>query len=306
MNLFKEEINGKKDWERIFQSLPAFMPLIEYILKKEKLQEAKPEPLTPGTNFIAKVGDYVIKIYAPEESGYKEELDFQTEIFATSRAHDLGVNVPKIIASGFVDDKYYFDYLVTEYIEGVELTDILKKINDTEKISIGRKIRAATDKMNLPCPAFNKADPVNDESNNWSWDKYPERFKKERLEYIHSYEYGERVFVHGDLCSDNVLLTQKGELYLIDFADAVLAPLIYEHALVAIELFELDAALLTGYFGEATTDEILDICFNGILIHGYGGEILPWHVGKPHEFQCLDDLRERLREILLYSPKASF
>ena len=294
MNLFTEQISGKKDWERLFRSIPVFTPLIEHILKKEKLPTAEIRNLTPGTNFVAKTGGFVIKIFAPEESGYKQELDFETELFATQRANGLGIPSPKIIASGLIEDKYNFNYLVTEFIEGVELADIIKEKSDKEKENIGRRLRTTTDKMNTECTAFNKADPVNDESNSWSWEEYPERFRKERLKYIHSYNYGQKVFVHGDLCSDNILLTPQGELFLIDFADAILAPVIYEHALIAIELFELDPALMRGYFGEYNADEMTEICFNGILIQGYGGEILPWNIGKPAEFQCLDDLRKRL------------
>jgi len=300
--MFNEQINGKKDWERVFKSISAFLPLVEYIVKKEGLPAAEPEPLTPGTNFVVRVGGYVIKIFTPEESGYKQEFDFESEMFATRWANDLGVPSPKIIASGLIEDKYSFNYMITEHIEGIELTDVLKDMAEPEKLKISRRLRTATDKMNIPCVPFNKADPINDESNNWSWEEYPQRFKAERLEYIHTRAFGEKVFVHGDLCSDNILLTPQGELYIIDFADAILAPIIYEHALVAIELFELDPVLLRGYFGDYTVDEMTEICLNGILIHGYGGEILPWHIGKPAEFQYLDDLKERLRERLLKPP----
>jgi len=295
MNLFTEQINGKKDWERLFQSIPAFLPLVEYILDKESLPIVGLELLTPGTNFVAKFDNYVIKVFTPKESGYKQEFDFESEMFATLRANDLGVPSPKIIASGFVEDKYSFYYMITEYIEGTELTDVLKDMTEPEKLKISRKLRAATDKMNIPCISFNEADPINDESNSWSWEDYTKRFKAERMEYIHTHSYGEKVFVHGDLCSDNILMTPQGELYILDFADALLAPIIYEHALVAIELFELDPALLRGYFGEYNADELAEICFNGILIHGYGGEILPWNIGKPTEFECLDDLLKKLR-----------
>jgi len=295
MNLFTEQINGKKDWERVFESIPAFAPLVEYILSKESLPVAELKSLTPGTNFVTRAGDYVVKVFAPEESRYKQEFDFQSEIFATNRAFDLGVPTPKIIASGLIEDKYSFDYIITEFIEGIELENVLGNKTDAEKTNIGKRLRFMTDKMNLPCAPFNEADPINDESNDWSWEKYPERFKTERHEYIRSYAYGEKVLVHGDLCSDNILITPKGDLYLIDFADAVLAPIEYEHALVAIGLFDLDTAFLRGYFSGYTVDEMLEVCFSGILIQGYGGEDLPWHVGKPHEFQCLEDLRVRLK-----------
>ncbi|MCL2514019.1 MAG: aminoglycoside phosphotransferase family protein, partial [Oscillospiraceae bacterium] len=86
-----------------------------------------------------------------------------------------------------------------------------------------------------------------------------------------------------------------GGLCVIDFADAVLAPVIYEHALVAFA-FEFDPALLRGYFADYTPDGFVEMCFNGLLIHDFGGDIVRDCVGKPEEFNNLDDLRKKLNK----------
>ena len=87
MSLFTEEINNWQAWEDVFQSIPAFSPLVEHILKRERLPIAKIENLTPGTNAVFKAGEYVVKIFAPADSGIDQTLDLQTELFATRRAN---------------------------------------------------------------------------------------------------------------------------------------------------------------------------------------------------------------------------
>lgn len=295
MYLFDEQINNWDEWGKIFQSISAFTPLVEYIFQKENLLTARIENLTPGTNAVFKVGGYVIKIFAPSESGIDQSLDLQTELFATKRANELHIFAPKLIADGFVDDKYRFAYMITEYIKGAELEKAIKTMSETEKINVARKLRNITDKMNTPCDPFNGIDVLNDKGRYRRWDKYSNEFKAERLVYIKSYDYGEFVFVHGDLCLDNMILTPHGELYIIDFADAVLAPKIYEHALMPYS-FEFDPSLIRGYFEDYSKNRLIEMFFNGLLIHDFGGDIVKDVIGKPDEFNNLDELKRKFNE----------
>ena len=290
MSLFKERLSNEQDWENIFQSAAVFAPLVEHILDIEKLASARIENLTPGTNAVFKVGEYVIKIFAPVESRVEQRLP-QTEIFATRRANELGISAPTVIAHGLVEDKYHFAYLITEYIE-CKFAETYKNMTEEGKMLIGRKLRVITDKMNTPCELFNDIVVVNGRGRDCSWDKYP-KLQKERLAYIKSHNYGENVLVHSDLCGDNILLTPKDELYIIDFADAVIAPKVYEHALLAVES-ELDPMILRGYFEDYTVDEFLEMCFNGLLLVD-DSEILEDLLGKPNDFKTLDDLRKSLK-----------
>ena len=298
MRLFTAQINNWTDWSNVFQSISAFTPLVEYILKNEHLPIVEIEHLTPGTNAVFKVGGYVIKIFAPAESGMDQTPSFQSELFATHRAASQGVAVPQIIAVGSVQDKYRFAYMITEYIVGVEFWDAVKTMTDCEKVEIGRRLRTITDKMNTPCEPFNNIDVIHDKDRWRRWDKYPESFRTERISYITSHDYGEKVFVHGDLCGDNMLLSPDGELYIIDFGDAVLAPVIYEHAHMAVVTFDFNPKLLLGYFGEYDPGDLAARCFDGLLIHDFGGDIVAQYIGKPDEFKCLEQLRERLRQKL--------
>ena len=298
MYLFNAQINGQKDWGRMFQSIPAFTPLVEYIFAKEKLRFSPAQNLTPGTNAVFKVGEYVVKIFAPKESGFDQVLDLETELFAARRANALNISAPKVIADGMVEDRYNFAYMITEYIEGAEFTEAVKTMSGAEKTAFGRRLRDIADRMNTPCEPFNGIDVINDISRYRRWDQYPEQFRKERLAYIKSQDFGESVFVHGDLCEDNILLTPRGEIYIIDFADAVLAPAIYEHSLVAF-VFNLDPALLKGYFGSISNAAFVELLFNGLLIHDFGGDIVKDNIGKPSEFNTLHELRDRLKEVII-------
>ena len=295
MSLFNEQINNEQDWEKIFQSIPVFAPLVEHIFTIENLPLAKIENLTPGTNVVFKVGGYVIKIYAPAESGIDQRdlrehgITYQTDLFAIRRAKTLNVPALKIIANGFAEDKYLFYYMITEYIENIDLSEL----SDAEKIAVGRKLRNITDKMHTSCEPFNNIDVINDECRHRCWNNYPEQFRKERLVYIKSHDYGENVFVYGDLCGDNILLTPHGEVCIIDF-DPVLAPKVYEHAQLALDS-GLDPVIMRGYFEDYSRDDFIEMCFNGMLILDYDPEIVEELIGTPDKFQTLDDLRESLK-----------
>ena len=294
--LFTPNIENWDDWGRLFQSIQAFVALIELIMDAENLPKAELKNLTPGTNAVFRAGDYVVKVFAPAESGYDQTSDLKTELFATRRANALGVSAPRLVADGYVDDIYRFAYIITEFIEGVELPDAVKLMTNDERIWIGRKLRAAADLMNTPCAPFNDTDVVGGESRIPGWSKYSARFNAERLEYKRTHDFGEKVFVHGDLCGDNIIVTPGGELYLIDFADSVLAPVSYEHSLVAMELLSYGAAALRGFFGECPAERLADMCCEGLLIHAFGGGIIEHALGNPSGIAGVADLRERLRE----------
>ena len=292
--LFQKTIHNFSSWEQVFQSIEAWESLINFILKKEKLPVSKIENLEPGSNAVFKSGGYVVKIFAPKESELDGCGDYQSELFALSFAQSLGVSVPKLIANGEIEDKYNFRYMIMEYIEGISFEEASAKFTVEDKFAFAKKMRKITDLLNKPREPFNGIDVIHDESRYKRWDKFSQRFKKERVEYVRSHDFGANVFVHGDLCSDNVLLDNNGSIFIIDFADSVAAPQVYERAHLAGELFKFEKPYLHGYFGEYQTDELTDLCFDGLLIHDFGGDIVAANVATPRELNCLSNLRDKI------------
>ena len=159
--LFTAEIDGWASWEAVFQSIEAFAPLIERILRRHTLPAAPVEHCTPGTNAVFRAGKHVVKIFAPRESGAENEAEARTERFAIARANALGVPAP---------------------------------------------------------------------------------------------------------------------------------------SLVAAELFAFDGDFLRGYFAGLDAEAIAEICFEGLAIHDFGGDIVREHLGAPARFARLSDLKGRLYE----------
>lgn len=296
--IFKNEICGWSSWGDLFQSIEVWEPLVNIILGKENLPVSKIENLKPGTNAVFRSGKFVIKIYAPGESGIDGARDKVSELFALSFAGSLGVPVSKIIASGEIMDKYNFSYVILEYLEGLDFKEASSEFTEDDKYRFAGRMREITDTFNIPCKPFNGIDVIHDPDRSDCWASYSEHFRKERLDYIGSHEFGKKIFVHGDLCYDNLIIDEKGTIRIIDFADSVLAPQCYEHGHLASVLFNFDRAYLSGYFGNYPEPSIVDLCFNGLIIHDFGGDIVDENIAKPEEIDCLDDLRKKIINLL--------
>lgn len=291
--LFKEEIHGWSSWGRIFQSIEAFEPLIKHIFKLHNLPFSSVRHCTPGTNAVFKINDFIIKIFAPNESGMDTDSDYYTELFGLERANKLGVPSPELIAKGSVLAKYRFNYMVMAYIEGAEFGKTENTFSDETKFEIGMKLRKITDKLNTECEQFNEVDVINNIGRYKRWNSFCNEFKNERLAYIKNHSFGKHVFVHGDLNPDNVLVADN-ELYIIDFADAVTAPQEYELAVIICELFCFENSYMRGYFGEFDVKELTDRCFDGLIIHDFGGDIIRSNLGEIDEITDLKILKDRL------------
>ncbi len=313
--LFKARIDGYESWGRIFQSGELFEPLAREIFRRHGLEFKGLENLLPGTNAVFRSGEYVVKIAAPDEAGFgdisEEELrsidetgvklgeadwvdlgDIAVDIFVTRRANELGVASPELVASGRLEDGYVFDYLVTRFIDGVEFERAVIDMTPDQKQAAGRKLREITGLLNRPCPELAKVrgtDFLRDPTRHRRWSVYPSGFRRERMDYLFSRDFGERVLVHGDICGDNVLVCGQ-ELYLIDFADSVLAPEIYEQALIASELFNFDPILLHGYFGDMPRAKLAQLCLDGLLMHDFGADIVTGNIAPPESFDSLKTL----------------
>lgn len=300
MNLFTSQINNWSEWGELFQDIETWQPLIKYIYQKEGLLFTNIENLTPGTNAVFKVGETVIKIFAPKEAGMEVGTSFDTELFGIKRANALFIPAPKLIASGIVHDKYQFFYMVMEYIDATALSDIEAKLSFGEKVVIGKKLRDITDRLNQSCDNFNPVDVLENAVKHDGWLDYPDSFNAERLAYINGMKIteSEKVYCHGDLNPDNIFVDDNLNLYLIDFADAMYAPAGYEQALIACELFCFEKSSMTGYFGDYSVDEITRLCATWLPVHDSGEHTLRCNIGPASEVTSFKVMYERLLNMI--------
>lgn len=61
---------------------------------------------------------------------------------------------------------------------------------------------------------------------------------------------------------------------VVDFADSLCAPAIYEDMTVICDAFSFDKDFLKGYFRNYNSEEIIEICINAILCHEYGYHVV--------------------------------
>lgn len=300
--LFAEKIHDWPSWGRVYQSVSAFTPLAREIYRREGLLFEGLSGCTPGTNTVFRVGETVLKIFAPEASG-QSLLDYRVERLGLERANRLGVSAPRLLAAGVIEDRYRFPYLIMERLSGVSLGALLESdcLSPQEQRRIGRQLREITDRMNTPCPGFSSPDVLARALDNPRWEGFLPAFNSRRREYLLRRRWGERVYVHGDLNPDNLIVGPEGRICLLDFADSCLAPVEYEQALVAVELFQFRPALLEGYFGRRSPWELAQLCLAGLLLHDFGPSVIRERLDGSEAFPTLESLGNRLEQRLAES-----
>ena len=333
MNFFAEKINNWDDWGRLIRSASAFTPLIRHIFEKENLplfergsasSPAAPggvnppypsfgkrrsrlidvETLPPGTNAVFKVGEYVIKIFIPPEfsEGDVFGTNIDVEIFGMKLVYTQNVPAPMLIADGAVQDKYHFRYMIMGYIHGKSLAEIEDSLTDSDKFTIGQNMRKITDKLNIPCENFTSTDVMQYTKNNVGWkaDGFPPSFLEERLAYLADFKINEsaKVYCHGDLHCDNILIDDNLNVYILDFADAMHAPAEYELVYIVSSLFCFEGPYMQGYFGEYTTDDIVDLCMTWLPVHAHGQAVTEGNLKPVSDIISFDVMRERLRNLI--------
>ncbi len=296
--LFKNNICDWKSWGKVFNSIDAFSDIIKKIFAMENIDFNHIELCTPGTNAVFRVGNYVVKIYAPKESGMNTESDYFTECFGMERAEKLNILTPNVVAKGIIEDRYKFLYLIMEYIQGDTLGDIEDKLTDDDKFKVGEELRTITEKLNTVSEPFNRINIIERELNNKRWNIFTESFNEDRVLYLKKLHLDNLVYVHGDINPDNVLITKDKKLYLIDFADAHTAPKEYEIPPLVCETFCFEKSFMKGYFGEENPVEIMEQCIKGLLIHDFGSYMIKDNLGNIRDITSINILKEKLYDAI--------
>lgn len=303
MNLFNESIESWEDWGNIFQSKKAFMGLVAEIMKIENLtfEETRLENTYPGTNAVFRYGNLIIKIFTPKESGLNGKYDYEVELSAMEAANSFGVECPKVIASGKIDDKYRFYYIVMERFSGDEIFRHQDEYSKIDKIRIAREIRGICDKLNQKSGAIKEIDLIERVSTNERLKNVPKSLADNLIKTAKAVDMSDKVLVHGDITGDNVLVDDNGNIQLIDFADSCIAPKCYELVATTFELFRCERDYIDEFKGDMDIEIFADELMNGLALHDFGADIIKEFCERYrydiNEMKSLNDVRQAFLEV---------
>ena len=298
MYLFEPTITTLDEWAAVFQNAEAFTPLVRHILDRHGFPQTAIENTTPGSHAVFRAGEYIVKIFAPDTFGWPCESDFLTEIAAMQYANRLGISVPELVAHGRIEDRYPVRYLVQRFIHGTEFGK--KELSPDEQYAVGKQLREICMRMNRPCAPFNDYDFLEGARECPKWERFPESFRRERLEFLRTYFREDAVYVHGDIHIDNAVCGEDGRVWILDFADSITAPAEYEYAALFPGLFRLKKAYFDGFYGEGqwTAETVAEVLVRGLCIHKFGANIIGELAGDCTDVVSLAALKQLLVRVI--------
>ncbi|MEY8312263.1 aminoglycoside phosphotransferase family protein [Oscillospiraceae bacterium 42-9] len=291
MLLFNEPIHNWTEWGAIFQSTKAFTPLAREIFRREGLAFPGLENLTPGTNAVFHAGDYVVKIFAPRESGLEPQVDYANESTVCGALTRWEISTPRLVAHGKIQDTYLFYYLVTEYYPGEEAGTWLESANPSQLEDFIRQFKELL--QTLHRPAERLIPPVNllrQALENPRLECLPVSLRGEMAERAARLNLTDTVLVHGDLTGENILIGANNRPIIIDCADACLAPWWYELAPPVFKLFHCRRDLLR-LFADADPEVFVEQVMDAVCLHDFGADIL-WGTAVREGIPCFSHLAE--------------
>ncbi len=275
-HLFKKDIIDWNSWGSVFQSIDDFKKLIQEIFIRENLKGYdKIYNLTPGTNAVFKVGNYVVKIFAPKESGANTDEDYNAEMDAMERAIEKGINTPNIVAAGSIQDKYMFKYFIMDYLDAKEAGNILNGYSYNQKVNFAQKLKENLNKLNTTPQNYNNSDFIKERAiNNERWNQFLLSIRLQISDILSDYDLSQCVYVHGDITADNVMIDKHDNLFIIDFADSTIAPAEYEYPPIIFDLFNFDVELIHAFIKDMDYNIFIDKLFISILLHDFGANFV--------------------------------
>lgn len=295
--LFNEPIHNWSEWGAIFQSTEAFTPLAKEIFRREGLAFSGLENLTPGTNAVFRAGNYVVKIFAPRESGLEPQVDYANESAVCGALTRWEISTPRLIAHGKIQDTYLFYYLVTEYCPGEEAGQWLENASPSQLEDFIRQLKELLQTLHRPAEGL--ISPVNllgRALGNPRLERLPVSLRNEMAERAARLDLTDTVLVHGDLTGENILIGADNQPIIIDCADSCLAPWWYELAPLVFELFHCRGDLLR-LFADTDPEAFVEQIMDAVCIHDFGANIL-WDTAVREGVPCFSHLAE-VREFLI-------
>ncbi|AZN41341.1 aminoglycoside phosphotransferase family protein [Paenibacillus albus] len=303
--LFHKEIFDWHSWSDHLRSVEEFRPIIGAIFERESLARGDELGLfTPATNAVFRAGSYVIKIFAPEEAGIASNVGYELEVRSTRRAHELGIRTPRIVAASYLQDKYLFPYIISEFIEGEVAGQAFKKYDLTKRMQFIEDLKSNMSRYNIkPDHAVDSAGIRIQALTNHRWQEFPPSVRSQVMSFIDELDLSNLVRVHGDINAKNVIVDRNDQLYMIDFAESSYAPYWYEYPPILFDLFDHDRAAILAFVGDAGHPDGAEMLFGALLLHDFGAdyirEIYLRSTGKTvQEMSDIYELRDILEELL--------
>ena len=155
-------------------------------------------------------GDKCIKVFDKDYS----KADVLNEALNQARIEETGLNIPKVLEVTTIDGKWA---IVSEFIEGVTLAELMEKNPNKLDEYLNVLVDVQLEIQSKTCPLLNKLK-----------DKMNRKISEADLDATTRYELHSRLegmpkhnkVCHGDINHSNIIVTNDGKYYIIDWSHA--------------------------------------------------------------------------------------
>lgn len=155
-------------------------------------------------------GDKCIKVFDKDYS----KADVLNEALNQARIEETGLNIPKVLEVTTIDGKWA---IVSEFIEGITLAELMEKNPDKLDEYLNDLVDVQLEIQSKTCPLLNKLK-----------DKMNRKISEADLDATTRYELHSRLegmpkhnkVCHGDINPSNIIVTNDGKYYIIDWSHA--------------------------------------------------------------------------------------
>lgn len=163
-----------------------------------------------NTKTVYHDGDKCIKVFNENFS----KSDVLNEALNQARIEELGLRIPKILEVSMVDGKWA---IVSQFIKGKTLSQLMKEEPNKKDEYIDMLVDLQLEVQSKTCPLLNKLkDKMNYKIMATDLDATTRYDLHTRLEGMPKHNK----VCHGDFCPSNVIVTDDGTPYIIDWAHA--------------------------------------------------------------------------------------
>ncbi|MBR5880104.1 MAG: phosphotransferase, partial [Clostridia bacterium] len=140
--------------------------------------------------------------------------DVLNEALNQARIEETGLNIPKILEVTMIDGKWA---IVSEYIKGKTLTQLIKEDPDNKEAYIEKLVDLQMEVHTKTCPLLNKLkDKMSRKIAQTDFDATTRYDLHTRLESMPKHAK----VCHGDFHPSNVIVTEDGTAYILDWSHA--------------------------------------------------------------------------------------